>query len=94
MVGTPVLCSDICGASTLLNKLNFSQTFKAQSVISLKEKLITWLTRGSLSFEEREKIIEWSHCIDGKIAADFLLQIIEYTLRSANRPVAPWFNNL
>ncbi len=45
MVGTPVLCSDICGASTLLNQSNFSQTFKAQSVKSLVVKLNYWIKK-------------------------------------------------
>lgn len=92
MVGTPVLCSDICGASTLFNQSNFSQTFKTQSVKSLVAKLNYWIKRGSLSTEERQKIINWSYCIDGKIAADYLLQIIEYSMYFSKKPVTPWSN--
>lgn len=93
MVGTQVLCSDICGAACLFSNMTYGKTFKTKSVKSLTENIGNLIEKGPLPNMERERIINWSNCIDGKAAANYLINIIEHILFSSKRPLVPWSNN-
>ena len=95
MRGVPVICSDHCGASDLLEDAWRGETFQAGSAQSLEAVLRRWICRGTRTPEETQRIQDWSRCIDGSAAAAYLLQVIEYTKKPAGkkqgpRPLPPW----
>ena len=90
MQGTPVISSDNCGASVLLNQENFSSTFKTGSIDILASQINHRIEAGKLKEEERKKIKEWSKCISGESAATYFRQIVEHVYNNCERPKPPW----
>ena len=93
--GVPVVCSDHCGASDLLQDPWRGETFKAGSVSSLETVLRRWVTQGKRTPEEAQRIQDWSRCITGDAAAGYMRRVIEWTRqpaekRQAARPLPPW----
>lgn len=91
MRGIPVICSDYCGAADLLRNSERGEIVKAGSVESLKNALERWIKRGLLSSDERQRIRDWSNCISGLSAANYLSDIITHVYMDAKRPAVPWF---
>ena len=87
MRGVPVICSDRCGASDLLKEPWRGETFAAGSVSGLASALQTWVGRGRRTSAERERIRAWSRCIDGAVAAEYLLRAVRCTLFGEARPI-------
>lgn len=91
MAGVPVLCSDQCGAASLLDGKERGTVFPAGSSSALKKILITWILKGPRSSEEKNKLIHWAKKhVGGPIATDYLLQIIKHITKTIARPPAPW----
>ncbi len=92
--GVPVICSDHCGASDLLGEPWRGEAFETGSVASLEAVLRRWISRGKRTLPETQRIQEWSRCITGTAAADYLRRVIEWTRTPAKmreaRPVPPW----
>ncbi len=95
--GVPAICSDHCGASDLLGASWRGETFEAGSVAGLEAALRRWIGRGKRTMDESRRIQEWSECITGAAAADYLRRVIEWTRTPAGktqeaRPLPPWQN--
>lgn len=90
--GTRVLCSDACGASTLLDGVERGGTFSWQESEGLEKALNYWLTKGCLTQDQRRGVAEWAaQYISGKAAAKYFFEIIEHTvLHSTSKPIPPW----
>jgi len=90
MQGTPVICSDDCGASVLLNEQNGGGVFKGGSVSSLAQLIDKRVQLGKLGTEERNRIKEWAACISTESAVDYFFEIIAHTFDNCARPTPPW----
>jgi len=90
MRGVPVICSDTCGAKDLLADTHWGAVFKSESVDGLRSCLNEWLTKGKRSCQDRQELKEWSQCISGECAAEYVLRVIDCVYHGAPRPVAPW----
>jgi len=90
MSGTPVVCSDRCGAADLLTAHWFGETFEAGSVDALTRALRRWIRKGPLPEGRRAEIRAWSQCIEGRALAHYLAAIIEHIDEAKTRPLAPW----
>ncbi len=93
--GVPVICSDHCGASDLLQDPWRGETFKAGSVSDLETVLRRWVMQGKRTPEEAQRIQDWSGCITGRSAAAYLRQVVEWTRKPGQksqepRPLPPW----
>lgn len=67
--GTPVLCSDACGAGVMLDGEQRGDTFDRQTMVP---KLRRWLERGPLTDSERAAIRKWAaDNISGTRAAEY-----------------------
>ena len=88
--GVPVICSDHCGASDLLDEPWRGETFVSESVSSLSQVLQRWIARGKRAPQETERLRRWSRCIEGESAAAYLLGAIRSTLAEGPRPQPPW----
>jgi glycosyltransferase involved in cell wall biosynthesis len=90
MRGVPVICSDRCGAQDLLQEPWRGDIFASGSASSLAAALRRWIVRGPKSHELTERIRAWSRCIEGDIAADYLLEVVANCFENGQRPTAPW----
>ncbi len=91
--GVPVICSDRCGASDLLEESWRGETFQTGSASSLETTLRRWIGRGKRTPEEAQRIKNWSRCITGSAVAEYLRQVIEWTRppgQKGPRPAPPW----
>lgn len=88
VVGTPVICSNACGASDLIRHPWLGSVFDSGDVMALTQCLKHWIS--SRSSGEREKIRQWSSCIQGDVVAQYFISIIGHVYNNNVRPEAPW----
>lgn len=90
MVGTPVICSDACGAADLIRQKFLGGVFRSGSVEHLSAVLGEWVANVQNGIRERQRIRTWSRCIEGAAVAAYLEEILENVYHGGPRPVAPW----
>ena len=90
--GVPVIVSDKCGASCLIDGQVRGAVFKHNdsSLVSILEH---WIKRGPTKQSTRNQIASWADCLSGENTANYFLEIIECVYKSANRPIATWLKN-
>ena len=94
MRGVPVVCTNHCGAADLLGASERGSVVEFRSVESLRSVMESWIRKGHVKPEQRARIREWSQCIQGNVAADYLLRIIDHSEAGAGKtcPKAPWLS--
>jgi glycosyltransferase involved in cell wall biosynthesis len=92
MVGTPVLCSEFCGASVLLKDYWRGGCFNPRRKEDLIELLSNTIENNSHFRCERERIMHWAKDrITGPAASLYFKQIINFIYNAeSERPRAPW----
>jgi glycosyltransferase involved in cell wall biosynthesis len=90
MVGTPVICSDGCGAAEVVKISNFGGVFKSGSINDLKKLLISSYKKGPLILSDRAKLGSWARCLGAAEGARYLDEIIKYSEEGGRRPRPPW----
>lgn len=90
MCGVPVICTDTCGASILLHDPVLGSVVPEGDSSALADALRECLRHGPLSQEERKRICDWSACISGSSAAEYLLNVISSIDTATAPPQAPW----
>lgn len=88
--GTPVICTDHCGASVLLGEHNYSTVIKAGDVERLADEIDGRIKAGKTGKSIRTKIRSWSECLSGEHAADYFLDIVKCVYEGGPVPQAPW----
>jgi glycosyltransferase involved in cell wall biosynthesis len=87
-VGTPVLVSNNCGASVLVDGIVTGESFSFETFGTVLEK---WIIKRDLK-QHRKEIIDWTHSVmNGDVASDYFLDILKSVDESDNKPKAPWF---
>lgn len=89
MCGTPVLCSDRCGSSTLVGGERGAVFSIGKG--DLDEKLESLLS--VLPYEEKryEQIRKWAGMsISGEAATQYFTEIVNCVINGGIRPIAPW----
>ncbi len=86
MVGTPVICSDTCGAADAVRASGGGFVFRSGNVESLAEALAL-AQRWQPSAQDRAKLARWARCFSGQAGAAYLLEILS---EPPAKPVAPW----
>lgn len=94
MSGTPVICSDACGAAELIRQEWLGSVFESGNVNELAGVLGDWVDKGQRNPEERERIRSWSQRIEGPAVAGYIEAVIEHVYHGRPRPEAPWRVNL
>ncbi|MDR0559190.1 MAG: glycosyltransferase [Prevotellaceae bacterium] len=91
MAGTPVIASDRCGSSILLQQNDHGRVFSIKNN-DLEQVLLNFLKELPYSADKRKKVREWAlRNISGEVAAKYFEEIIEYVMKERiERPVAPW----
>jgi glycosyltransferase involved in cell wall biosynthesis len=90
MCGVPVICTDTCGASILLDDPVLGSVVPEGDSSALADALRERLRHGPLSQEDKKRIRDWSVSISGLSAAQYLLNVISSIDGATTPPQAPW----
>jgi len=90
MAGTPVICSDACGAAGVVGTSGFGGVFPTGNADALADLLANAMAQGSPSAAERQRLSEWSKCLGAKTGARYFNCILEHVYRGGDRPAPPW----
>ncbi|WP_162527450.1 glycosyltransferase family 4 protein [Casimicrobium huifangae] len=93
MVGTPVICSDACGAAGVVWAGGAGGVFPAADRALLALLLEQALAGGPVTTAARLSLAGWAECLCGQAGADYLLRILDHAdgrPSSASRPLPPW----
>lgn len=75
--GTRVLCSENCGASSLLDGNIRGGIFSLHNQDSLSHEFVRWLNKGVITPDQRKEISDWAkHNISGESAADYFISTL------------------
>lgn len=94
-VGTPVICSDACGSSSLIDDFWKGSVFKSNKVDDLKRVLNERISSGKISLQERKSLKQWAkNSISPEAATEYFLRIINplYKNKSKRNITVPWRN--
>lgn len=90
MAGTPVICTDYCGAADLLGEDWRGEVVPRNNVDALAAAIKRRMERRPVTQQSREEIRKWSECISGRSAALYLQGVIEHVYNHYPKPVPPW----
>ena len=90
MVGTPVICSDSCGASTVVKASKFGGVFSTNNINKFSSLIMKTLKKGRISNYKRNKIRNWAKCLGAKEGSKYLLKILQHKNGLGSRPKPPW----
>ncbi|WP_181257133.1 glycosyltransferase family 4 protein [Pseudaminobacter soli (ex Li et al. 2025)] len=91
MVGTPVVCSDRCGAATAVRASGCGGVFPAGEAKALAGLLQEAMAKGRQLPAQRKALAGWARRSFGASAgASYLEAILQHAPRQGPRPVPPW----
>ncbi len=90
MAGTPVICTDHCGAKDLLGEEWRGEVVPRNNLDALVSAIARRLEQGSVSQNLRARIRDWSGCITGSSAAAYLQVVFEHVYNGKDKPIPPW----
>jgi len=90
MVGTPVLCSDRCGAAGVVKATGHGGIFRSGDLEGLTGQLRRLVLQGPLPAQARAELANWAICLNEVAGARYLIRILEFKAGQGPRPVAPW----
>lgn len=91
MVGTPVVCSDCCGARDLIRSRICGDVYDHRDTGALADILDRRMREGRVSVEHRGMIRSSAQAISGEAVAEYFCRIMQYIfVGGMERPVPPW----
>ncbi len=90
MAGTPVICTDHCGAADLLQESWRGEVVPRNDVDALAGALQRRIEQGPVTPALRARIRAWANCITGKSAAAYLQAVIRHVYDGEPKPLPPW----
>ena len=90
MVGTPVICSDRCGAAGVVRCSGQGGVFKSGDVGALTRRIMVELDRGRQSVASRADLRRWAECLGADAGAAYLRGIMRHATGDGSRPALPW----
>jgi glycosyltransferase involved in cell wall biosynthesis len=88
--GTPVICSDACGASIAVKASSQGGVFRKGNAYELSTLLQKQISHGKITKEKRKELSNWGKCLNAKTGADYLIEIINYVYYKGAYPLTPW----
>ncbi len=90
LVGTPVVCSDRCGASVVVRASGRGKVFPTFVPGACEDALREQVALGPITFAERASLAKWGGCLTEPAGAEYLDAIIAHVRHDAVRPIPPW----
>ena len=78
MIGTPVICSDACGAAGVVRASGVGGVFPRENREAMLALLTEVLNQGTLPEADRLQLIKWAHSLGVEAGAHYLLQILRF----------------
>lgn len=91
MVGTPVICSDACGAAEAVLASGVGHVFRVNEIDHLIWCLRNQADSGVWPSARREAVVQWARSLGAKAGADYLTQLLELGCASKYVPDPPWY---
>lgn len=93
LVGTPVICSDRCGASVAVRQSRAGGIFRSGDLDSLTACLLGVMRRGLGRTPDRAHLAAWAqNSLSASAGARHLIEILRHRFAGAKRPLAPFLN--
>lgn len=92
MVGTPVICSDACGAAGVVHASGFGGVFHRDSCDEFQTRLDEQLQSGPIDMADRIRLASWATVLGAEAGARYLVNILDYAANGGPRPMPPWQN--
>lgn len=90
MVGTPVICSDRCGAAEVVRSSGQGAVFKSGDVTALTTRIEVEMAKGGQSDGRRRALRSWAECLSADAGAAYLRRILRHAAGEGRRPSPPW----
>lgn len=90
IVGTPVICSDTCGAAGVVRASGAGGVFPRDDAEAFRGLLDVQLRLGPVGNEARKRTASWAECLAVGAGADYLLEILDHSTNGGPRPIPPW----
>jgi glycosyltransferase involved in cell wall biosynthesis len=90
IVGTPVVCSDRCGASVVVRASGRGHVFETFTPRACTEALMAQVAAGASDDAERAALADWATCLTEEAGAAYLDAIITHLRHGHPRPAPPW----
>ena len=90
MAGTPVICSDRCGAAEAVVASGKAGLFTNGDQEALKTLLKKCIQEGKQTPVDRIVVARWAQSLGAEAGAQYLLDIISYHEGKRERPPPPW----
>lgn len=90
MVGTPVICSDACGAAGVAAASGVGGVFPASDLGALIALLRQMMVAGPLATSERTRLAQWAKCLGAKAGAGYLAAVLAHADGGQVCPSLPW----
>jgi glycosyltransferase involved in cell wall biosynthesis len=90
MVGTPVICSDACGAAGAVKASKTGGVFASNRDDELRLRLDEQLKSGPISTGDRLRLASWASALGAEAGAQYLMKILDYSDNGGSRPMPPW----
>ena len=90
MRGTPVICSNACGAADLLQEPFLGSVVESENVEELSTAISEWTNRIRSGQVSKSRILQWAECIAPDAVARYFEQIMQHLYSNHSRPKAPW----
>ena len=90
MQGVPVICSVQCGAWEIVRRSDYGGVYDALDVQELTRVLESQIEIGVNRSATRRRIVDWSKCLEGPIAAEYFEKMMIHTFHRGPRCLPPW----
>ena len=91
MVGSPVICSDSCGAAGVVKASSVGGIFPVDNVEKLREIFAKQLEAGPISMDRRLKLARWAKALGAQAGAEYFTKILHHSTGEGDRPTPPWY---
>jgi glycosyltransferase involved in cell wall biosynthesis len=88
--GTPVVCTQACGAAAIVESSAYGGVVSEDSVDSLSALLRRELDRGRVTGDRRRRLAHWGKAVGAASGATYFLQILASCQSGGPRPTPPW----
>lgn len=94
MVGTPVVCSDACGAAGVVRASGWGGVFAVNDPNELRQLLAEQLACGCVTEQMRSRLARWAVCLGATVGGRYLLEILTTSEAGHSAPpVVPWLQD-